>query len=192
MRPQGPSEALFAFDHDLEQIDLAERAYSPALALAKESGDRAEEIDTLYYFGGFLADRGNLDDAEASFQRCLELAQSSGIAEGRWSALAGLGRLAELRANTELAAVFLRRAVTEIEDLRSDIQKRSHRNSYLREQRPIYESAVRVFTTLAAESPDSEWLERAFQIVQAAKARELSDALASAKLSLTTRLASSR
>src|SRR4029079_1151126 len=83
----------------------AEAAYREALALAERGGDRTEEVQDLFYLGRFLLARAQAGDAAASrlaesealFDRCFAMADGLGWAEGRWSALEGLGRIAMAR-----------------------------------------------------------------------------------------------
>ncbi|HEY0554577.1 MAG TPA: tetratricopeptide repeat protein, partial [Thermoanaerobaculia bacterium] len=99
--PSGDSAGLsnawlnlaLALHLNLERTAEAEDAYRQALRLAEASGDRAEEIQDLFYLGRLLLRQNQLGEAEAAFRRCLAAAEASGSAEGRWSAREGLGRI---------------------------------------------------------------------------------------------------
>lgn len=163
---------------NLESPRAAEEAYRKALAYAGESGDRSEEIQDLFYLGRLLLDHGRLDEAEEVFRRCLAAAETSGSAEGRWSALDGLGRIAAARGRPADALAFFERAMDEIEQVRASLPRRALRFHFFGERRPVYAAAVEVLADLARRDPGAGHAERALEIAERAKVRELLDALA--------------
>ncbi len=162
----------------------AEAAYREALALAERSGDRTEQVQDLFYLGRLLLDEarrggdgGKLAEAEALFRRCLAVAQSSGSAEGRWSALEGLGRIAAARGDLDGALRQLEAALVEIERVRAGLVQAPWRAGYFGDKRAVYAATVDVMARLAAAQPNGGFAERAFAVVQRAKARDLLDML---------------
>lgn len=166
---------------NLGRVDDAERAYREALDLARESGDRSEEIQDLFYLGNLELERGRVSEAEGSFRQCLELSEASGSAEGNWSALYGLGRVAEARGERREALGRFRRAVDEIETVRASLADPSRRSGYFGDKRPVYDAAVRVLAGLHRDAPEGGHDDAALAIVQQAKARQLLDALGAAE-----------
>lgn len=162
---------------NLRRLDEAARAYQEALDLARDSGDRAEEIQDLFYLGNLQLDLGNLGEAERSFRQCLDLATASGSAEGTWSGLYGLGRVAEEGGDPHAALGLYRRAMAEVEQVRASLADASRRAGYFGDKRPIYADAVRVLARLHRAEPDRGHGDEALAVVQRAKARELLDAL---------------
>ena len=166
----------------------AEAAYREALALAEKSGDRTEQVQDLFYLGRLLLDESRrtgdvakLAEAEALFRRCLEVAQSSGSAEGRWSALEGLGRIAAARGDLDGALRQLAAALAEIERVRAGLVQAPWRAGYFGDKRAVYAATVGVLARLAARQPNAGFAERAFAVVQRAKARDLLDLLGSGR-----------
>lgn len=155
---------------NLRQPRAAEEAYRKALAYARESGDRSEEIQDLFYLGLLLLEQRRLGEAEQAFSRSLQAAEASGSAEGRWSALEGLGRVAVARGDRGRAVQLLERAMAEIETVRSTLRRSALRSRFFGEKRPVYAAAV----DLLAASGQAE---RALDVVQRAKVRDLLDAL---------------
>lgn len=155
----------------------AEKAYREALRLAKESGDRTEEIQDLFYLGQLLRERGRLDEAAAVYRRSLAIAQDAGSAEGRWSAREGLGRIARARGELAEALGHFKSALEEIETVRSGLTRGGRRAGYFGDKRAVYAAAVETFAVLDRREPGQGWGERALGIVQRAKARDLLDAL---------------
>ncbi|HEX7186023.1 MAG TPA: CHAT domain-containing tetratricopeptide repeat protein [Thermoanaerobaculia bacterium] len=166
---------------NLARPKAAEEAYREALKHAQQSGDRSEEIQDLFYLGRLLLDLRRLDEAERVFQRCLDLAGQSGSPEGRWSALDGLGRIAAARGQTSRALGLLERAMAEVEKVRSSIPRGSLRFHYFGDKRSIYAAAVELLAGLDRKEPDAGHAERALEIVQRAKVRELLDALGTSR-----------
>lgn len=162
---------------NLKQPREAEEAYRTALRLAEESGDRSEEIQDLFYLGRLLLERKRLDEAERAFSRCLDASRKSGSAEGRWSALDGLGRIASARGREERAVELLEQAMAEIETVRGTLRRGSLRALFFGERRPVYAAAVELLARLDARQPGAGYAERALAVVQRAKVRELLDAL---------------
>jgi tetratricopeptide (TPR) repeat protein len=162
---------------NLERPGEAEAAYREALRLARESGDRTEEIQDLFYLGRLLLARGRLAEAEAVFRQCLETSARSGSAEGRWSAREGLGRIATARGDLPAALAHLTQALDEIERVRAGLQRSGWRAGYFGDKRSVYAAAVDVLWRLERRRPDQGFAGRALEVVQRAKARDLLDAL---------------
>ncbi len=161
---------------NLERPGGAEAAFREALRLAGESGDKTEEVQDLFYLGRLLLERNRLDEAAEIFHRCLAVAEASGSAEGRWSAREGLGRIARARGDLRGALGHFERALDEIEHVRSAIA-RPRRAGYFGDKRAVYAAAVDTLGELDRRKPGKGWGERALEIAERAKARDLLDAL---------------
>lgn len=168
-----------AWHRNLGREQDAEAAYRRALELARASGDRSEEVQDLFYLGGLLLETGRLDEAELAFESCLEVAEASGSAEGRWSALAGLGRTAAARVRPHRALQRFDQAITEIERVRANLSGGRLRSGYFGDKRPVYEDAVELLAELARLEPDAAHPAAALELVQRTKSRELLESLGS-------------
>jgi len=162
----------------------AETAYREALDLARRSDDRTEEVQDLFYLGRLLLDPGlqrakarRLAEAEVLFRRCLEIAEESHSAEARWSALEGLGRIAAARGDLPRALRQLEAALAEIERVRAGLRQAPWRAGYFGDKRAVYAATVEVLVRLQRKRPGAGYGERAFAVVQRAKARDLLDLL---------------
>ncbi|MFP5288391.1 MAG: CHAT domain-containing protein, partial [Thermoanaerobaculia bacterium] len=168
---------------NLSQPREAEAAFRNALRIARASGDRSEEIQDLFYLGRLLLEQGRTEEAGAVFAASLQAARRSGSAEGRWSALEGLGRVAAARGDREGDArgvELLEQAMDEIEKVRSSLRRTALRSHFFGERRPVYALAVQLLARMEAREPGAGHAERALDIVQRAKTRELLDLLGSA------------
>ena len=162
---------------NLERPAEAEAAYREALRLAVASGDRAEEIQDLFYLGRLLLGQGRGDEAGEVFRRCLAAAEASGSAEGKWSAREGLGRLARSRGDLAGALGHFEAALGEIEHVRAGLSRGRRRSGYFGDKRAVYAAAVETLAELERRQPGRGWGDRGLWIVQRAKARDLLDAL---------------
>lgn len=168
---------------NLRQPREAEAAFRNALRIARAGGDRSEEIQDLFYLGRLLLEQGRTDEAGAAFTESLQAARRSGSAEGRWSALEGLGRVAAARGDRDGDArgvELLEQAMDEIEKVRSSLRRTALRSHFFGERRPVYALAVELLARMEAREPGAGHAERALDIVQRAKTRELLDLLGSA------------
>jgi len=165
---------------NLRRPRAAEDAFRKALGFARASGDRSEEIQDLFYLGRLLLEQGRTDEAGAVFTQSLEAARRSGSAEGRWSALEGLGRVAAARGENARGVELLEQAMGEIEKVRSSLRRSTLRSHFFGERRPVYALAVELLARMDAREPGAGHAERALDIVQRAKIRELLDTLGSA------------
>jgi CHAT domain-containing protein/Tfp pilus assembly protein PilF len=162
---------------NLSRSRAAEAAFREALKRSRASGDRTEEILDLVYLGRLLTETGRLDEAEESFERCLEVAQAPGSAEGRWSAFDGLGRVARARGDLPSALRHFEAALADIESIRAGLATSAQRAGYFGDKREVYSAAVSVLVEMDRGQPGKGFALRAFELVQRAKARDLLDLL---------------
>jgi len=162
---------------NLEDPEGAESHYREALQLAETTGDRAEEIQDLYYLGRLLTDRRQLDEAEILFERCLSAAETSGSSEGRWAALAGLGRIEFVRGDLRSSLGHLEGAIVEIERVRGSLPGHELRSGYFGDKRAVYALTIELLASLDAREPGTGHASRALGFAHRAKARALLDEL---------------
>lgn len=165
---------------NLERPGEAEAAYREALRLAEESGDRTEEIQDLFYLGRLLLEQRRLEEAEAVYGRSLAIAGQAASAEGRWSAHEGLGRIAHARSDLTEALRHFDLALDQIERVRAGLSRGGRRSGYFGDKRAVYAAAVGTLAELERREPGRGWAEKALEVVQRAKARDLLDALGEA------------
>ena len=160
----------------LGELSDAESSVRSALSLSRQSGAVPEEVQDLFYLGWILLASGDDVEAQEAFRQCQELAESVGSAEGQWSASAGLARIQSRRGNHDGAMQELRRAMDQIETLRSglDLELRA---GFFGDKRPIYAEAIDTLWQLHERDPDVGYDRQAYAIAQRAKARTLLDAL---------------
>lgn len=165
---------------NLRAPDEAATELAQALELALASGDRGEEIRIQCAMGDLRLQGGNLEAARQAFSLARETAAASDAAAGRWTAEAGLGRVARAGGDTETALTHLRTAIAEIERVGADLESAALRSGLLADQRAVYAAAVDLLAERALAMPEAEKEEVALEalaLAERAKARELLDAL---------------
>ncbi len=172
----GSSNALLnlglALHLNLGRPEEAEVAFRGALELARTAEDQPEIVQDLFYLASLLLEQDRTAEARGLFEEALSLAEESGSAEGRWSALYGLGRAAAADGDAEMAVHHFEQAVQVVESMRETLTATRHRGDFFGAKRPVFEAAVLAI----ASSSRADSAERAFTLVQQAKARELLDA----------------
>lgn len=170
----------------VQQLNLrapksAAAEFAQALALARSSGDRGEELRTLCALGDLRRQGGDLAGAREAFAQALATASASDATAGRWTAEAGLGRVARDAGDTATALVHLRAAIAEIEQTGEGLGDSTLRGGLLSDQRAVYATAVDLLAEQAAAASGAAAEEAALAalaLAEQAKARELLDALA--------------
>ena len=160
---------------DLASPEEARVELTAASELARRSDDHAELVQTLFYLGRFELTEGNPIAAEAAFSQALKEAREADNAEGRWSALEGLGRVALAQGQPARAAARFREAAGEIEQTRRRVADRRRRAGYFGDRRGVYEGWIAATLAESGSDPSPEALERALEISEAARARDLMD-----------------
>lgn len=158
---------------NLGDLEAAETAFRKALSLATQTDEERQRIQSRFYLGRLLLVQNRWEEAREQFEISLEVATASGSAEGRWSALEGLGLLAASRGDLETASHQLLQAVEIIEDVHGTLEPGHHRAGFFGDKRGVYEAAVEVLATLASRNPSSQAANLALEVVQKAKSREL-------------------
>ncbi|MCH9646713.1 MAG: CHAT domain-containing protein [Deltaproteobacteria bacterium] len=164
---------------NLGDLDAAETAFRQALRLAVQTDEARQRIQSRFYLGRLLLDQERWDEAEEQFEICLKVSTASGSAEGRWSALEGLGLLAASRGDLEAASQQLLQAVGMIEGVHGTLEPGHHRSGFFGDKREVYGAAVEVLAAIASRDPSSTAKNLALEVVQKAKSRELVEVIGS-------------
>jgi CHAT domain-containing protein/tetratricopeptide (TPR) repeat protein len=153
---------------DLGDVPGALESFTNALALAKQTENRREEMQAHLYRGESLFRLGQMDSAREEFDTALAAAKQLGTSEEEWKALYALGRRAELLGQTELAAGYFRQAIDRIESIRSRLQLSRLKTEFLGDKRDVYDSLIE----LSLNNPDAAEL---FNLMERSRARTFQD-----------------
>ncbi|TMA24676.1 MAG: CHAT domain-containing protein [Deltaproteobacteria bacterium] len=162
---------------DLGDLPVAVAAFTDALALAEQSGDRREAILAHLYRGESLYRQGDAGGATRNFEAALATARQLGTTEEQWKALYGLGRLARSAHRDEMASTHFRDALSAIESVRAQLQLASLKTDFLADKRDVYDALLEILL----ERPDAAAF---FEVLERARARMFQDRLAVAQPTL--------
>lgn len=155
---------------DFDDLKGAHDAFNAALHLALQSSDKRGIVQAALYRAEVLRRLGRRAEAEQDFRTALDGAQSSGLAEERWKAQYGLGRIDELEGRPAEAAGRYRDAIAGIESVRAGIQRVALRSEFLADKRDVYDSLI----SLLLRQPDPP-LDQLFSLMERSRARTLEE-----------------
>jgi len=162
---------------DMGDLPVAVAAFTDALALAEQSGDRREAMWAHLYRGESLYRQGDAGGATRNFEAALALSQQLGTTDEQWMALYGLGRLARSAHRDEVAYTHFRDAISRIESVRAQLQLASLKTDFLADKRDVYDALLEILL----ERPDAAAF---FEVLERARARTFQDRLAAAQPTL--------
>jgi CHAT domain-containing protein len=155
---------------DLDDLSAALDAFTGALALAEQSGNRREAMQVHLYRGEALLRLGEVEAPTRDLEAALASATELGTTEERWKALYGLGRVARKKGQDELAAAQFRQAIAGIESVRSKLQLSILKTDFLADKRDVYDALIELLT----ERPDTAEI---FNLLERSRARTFQDRL---------------
>lgn len=150
----------------------SEAALRDALLAADEAGAEPLGHDIRLTLAAVLVARGAFGEAATLLQTVDDARH-----EPRWATVAGLAELAFAQGATDDAVRWVEEAIRGVESARARLGQGADRTHFLEAQRPVYELAVDVLASRAIETRDRADAERAFAVVQQAKARALTERL---------------
>lgn len=159
---------------DMGDLPVAVAAFTDALALAEQSGDRREAMWAHLYRGESLYRQGDAGGATRNFEAALALSQQLGTTDEQWMALYGLGRLARSAHRDEVAYTYFRDAISGIESVRAQLQLASLKTDFLADKRDVYDALLEILL----ERGDAAAF---FEVLERARARTFQDRLAGAR-----------
>lgn len=149
--------------------------HQEALVLRRQLKSVRGEAQTLISLGNAATRLGRPEEAIAPLVRSAELLASVG--DRTWEAYAyerlGVAELA--RGRPEEAYRQAQRALEISESLRERIASEDRRAYYTAEVHSYYDLAVAAAATLAAQSGERRWLDRAFRVAEQSRSRALLD-----------------
>ena len=150
----------------------------------RHAGDRGLERRLRADLGEALDQQGQHDGALTNFKEALELSRSATDRVTEARALFGLAR-ASLAANQlENARAHIERAVAVAESLRTSVENRDLRASYVASVYGYHELQIDVLSRLHHVRPDGGFSAKAFEATERARARSLLESLTESGVNL--------
>jgi CHAT domain-containing protein len=164
--------------YDQGNFDEAAKRFQSALTALEAVQDHQSVIATRQDLAWTELKRGNLELAEALFQR---MSAELGSSENRWikpASLAGRARLERARGHLQLALALAQQALDEVELLRREIGRTDLKTSVFASQQSYFDLAADLTLDLYGQTGDRSLLVEAFEISERSRARRLLDLLA--------------
>ncbi len=157
-------------------------SHRAALAILQAVGDRLSEAHVLASIGWLYESWGRPTEALSYFARCLRIFRQIGDQHGTAYALLGDARVAWRLGRLERAQSQVEAALEIVESMRSEVQSRALRSSYLASRQDYYEIYVQILMGRQAREPGQGWEARALAASSRARARSLLESLAEARV----------
>jgi CHAT domain-containing protein len=157
---------------DLADLKGALAAFTRALARSERISNDPQTTLGYLFRGETYLRMGYHPEARADFERAASLAERTGASEEHWTALYGLGRIQQANGERAAALASFRRAIAEIESLRSQLTSPTLKSEFLASKRDVYDAS----TALLLEQPQPP-LEEAFDLIERARARNFKETL---------------
>jgi CHAT domain-containing protein/Tfp pilus assembly protein PilF len=166
----------------------ARRLYEEALILAQNLG--AKEIEAnVYRDRAYMFERAQeYSRAQESFLKAISIGQEIGYSQKTWLAQAGLAAVYEKQNKNQEALGQYRKALENVESMRSQIQLEEHKSGFLSDRIEVYVSLVGLLFDLHQSQPLKRYDEEAYYIAERAKARAFLDSLEEGKTNLGSNL----
>lgn len=145
---------------DFGDFRSALEAFTRAVRLAEESGNRREAMQARLYRGETLLRLGDLDTAREELAAALATATQLDTKDDRWKALYGLGRVAWKTGHDDDAAALFQKAISAVESVRSNLRLSSLKTDFLADKREVYDALVELLAGRAATADVFDLLER--------------------------------
>jgi CHAT domain-containing protein len=161
-----------------------------ALNLAIKSKDRESHGMILNNIGIVYFNQGNFEESTDFFQKAILLASEIIGAQGKqilWEAYLELANTYKEQNKFQLALENYKASITNIENIRSNIQLEEHKASYLGTDKRItaYKNVIDLLVTMQEINPDNGYAQEAFSYMEQAKARAFLDSLEMSKIDIT-------
>jgi CHAT domain-containing protein len=145
---------------DLHRLDDALTSFNQALALAKRSNNKREQLQAHLYRGETLYQLQKVQASDPEFSASLALARQIGATEEEWKALYALGRNAQRRGDLAAAEANYRAAIEKIESIRLKLQISGLRSEFLADKRDVYDALISLLLPRGDAAEIFSWMER--------------------------------
>ncbi len=166
------------------ELDLALDHYQQALSKIPAGEDPRTEALTLGDIGDIHERKGNLEKAVESYTRAMTLAREAKDRFGEANWLYRLARLERNRENLAEAREYLTDALDKVESLRTGVESKDLRSSYLASVYPYYQLYIDVLMSLDRGHPEEQLAAAAFQASEQARARAFLEMLTEAHVDI--------
>jgi len=172
---------------DAKRYHEALKFFRDAYSQADQNKDRAAMGMVLNNIGIVHYNKGNFDESTQYFQKSIDLASKIYDGQILWEAYLELANTYKEQKKYQLALENYKASITNIENIRSNIQLEEHKASYLGTDKRItaYKNLIDLLVLLHETNPENGYAQEAFSYMEQAKARAFLDSLEMSKIDIT-------
>lgn len=175
---------------DLKNYREAIEHFQVARILAADGNDRESIGMILNNIGIVYFNQGNFEESTEYFQKAIILASEIIGAQGKqilWEAYLELANTYKEQNKYQLALENYKASITNIENIRSNIQLEEHKASYLGTDKRItaYKNLIDLLILLDKSNPEHGYAQEAFSYMEQARARAFLDSLEMSKIDIS-------
>jgi CHAT domain-containing protein/tetratricopeptide (TPR) repeat protein len=158
--------------------------YRESYELSKEVNDQINLVNLTCNLGLTYAQLHDYPKAIEYSKMALALSKETGQFNVMWEAYFDLAQAYEKQDNFELALKNYEKAIEVVESLRSRIQISDYKAGFLRDKIEAYHGMINLLFKLYKLNPSFEYIKKAFNFAERAKARAFLDSLAESQVEI--------
>ena len=158
--------------------------YKQSYEISKEVNDQINLVNLTCNLGLTYARLQNYPEAIKYSKMALELSKETGQFNVMWEAYFDLAQAYEKQNKYELALENYEKAIKLIESLRSRIKISDYKAGFLRDKVEAYHGMINLLFKLYKLNPSPEYIKKAFNLAERAKARAFLDSLAESQIEI--------
>ncbi|MFC2165227.1 CHAT domain-containing protein [Acidobacteriota bacterium] len=172
---------------DAKRYHEALNFFDDAYLKANQNKDREAIGMVLNNIGIVYYNQGNYDESTQYFQRSIDLASKIFGGQILWEAYLELANTYKEQNKYQLALENYKASITNIENIRSNIQLEEHKASYLGTDKRItaYKNLIDLLVLMHGKNSENGYAQEAFSYMEQAKARAFLDSLEMSKIDVT-------
>lgn len=162
---------------DLKNYTKAEDYHLRGLQICRENNEIIEETHFLLNLANDQIMLGKLNEAKANYDSADEIARSLDNPDLSWRILAGMAEYHEQKGEFKKAVELNDSALNVLEGVRSTLQTKEQKTSFMASERYVYEDIISLLEMLNEKERTMGYDKLAFQYVERGKSRVLLDLL---------------
>lgn len=173
---------------DIGQYEVALETLRNAEAQAAAHGYHDMLVRLTNQKGRALMKMGHVDEALTNYMRALNLAEARGMDAMSWESHTGIAECYRIKKNSEKSLEHYARAMTIIENVRSQIPVDIFKAGFSRDKMKAYHGVIELFFEDLSTNPETGCSAELFLSVEKAKARALLESLSEERPDLCDRM----
>ncbi|MFQ6084023.1 MAG: tetratricopeptide repeat protein [Candidatus Aminicenantia bacterium] len=159
--------------------------YNQSLNIAEQIGDEELKGRNSIQIGDIFLKLNNYSQSLTYYNQALKKGFKIGAPEIIWHANFGLASVYEKQGKPFQAIGYYKKAITEVENIRAQLQLSEYKSGFLKDKIEIYASLISLLVKMHNQDPLRGYNKESFYFAERAKARAFLDSLQEAKIDIT-------